>query len=125
MALPPAVRTFIVTGIALFMVSLDNLIVTNALPSIRANLGTGLEGLEWTVNGYTLTFAVCLLTGAALGDRYGRRRMLLVGLAIFTASSAAAALAPSIGVLIAARAVQGLGAALVMPLTLTVLAGAV
>src|SRR5204863_4495503 len=93
--------TFIVTGIALFMVSLDSLVVTNALPSIRADLGTGLEGLEWTVNGYTLTFAVCLLTGAALGDRYGRRKVLLAGLAVFTASSAVAALAPSIGVLVA------------------------
>jgi EmrB/QacA subfamily drug resistance transporter len=117
--------TFIITGIALFMVSLDSLVVTNALPSIRADLGTGLEGLEWTVNGYTLTFAVCLLTGAALGDRFGRRRMLLAGLAVFTASSAVAAVAPNIEVLIAARAVQGLGAALVTPLTLTVLAGAV
>ena len=116
--------TFMVTGIALFMVSLDSLVVTNALPSIRTDLGTGLEGLEWTVNAYTLTFAVSLLIGAALGDRYGRRRVLLAGLTVFTASSAVAALAPSIGVLVAARAVQGLGAAMVTPLTLTLLAGA-
>src|SRR5437763_1962972 len=125
MALPPAVRTFIVTGIALFMVSLDNLIVTNALPQIRADLGTGLEGLEWTVNAYTLSFAVLLLTGAALADRYGRRRLFLGGLAVFTGASAAAALAPGIGALIAARAVQGIGAAVLMPLTLTLLAAAV
>jgi EmrB/QacA subfamily drug resistance transporter len=116
--------TFIVTGIAVFMVSLDSLVVTNALPSIRTDLGTGLEGLEWTVNAYTLTFAVSLLTGAALGDRYGRRRMMLLGLTVFTASSAVAAVAPSIEVLVAARAVQGLGAAMVTPLTLTLLASA-
>src|SRR5689334_7202219 len=116
MAIPSAVRTFIVTGIALFMVSLDNLIVTNALPSIRADLGTGLEGLEWTVNGYTLTFAVLLLTGAAVADWYGRRRLFIGGLAVFTLASAAAAVAPGIGALIAARAVQGAGAAVVAPL---------
>ncbi|MBO2451347.1 DHA2 family efflux MFS transporter permease subunit [Actinomadura barringtoniae] len=119
-----ALKTFIVTGIALFMVSLDNLIVTNALPSIRKDLGTGLEALEWTVNAYTLTFAVLLLTGAAVADRFGRRRLFLIGLTLFTASSAAAALAPGIGALIAARAVQGAGAAIVTPLTLTMLAAA-
>ena len=117
--------TFLVTGVAVFMVAMDNLIVTNALPVIRVELDTGLEGLEWTVNAYTLAFAVLLLTGAALGDRFGRRRMLGIGLIIFTAASAAAALAPNIGTLIAARAVQGMGGALVMPLTLTVLANAV
>ncbi|KAB2350666.1 DHA2 family efflux MFS transporter permease subunit [Actinomadura rudentiformis] len=120
-----AARTFIVTGIALFMVSLDNLIVTNALPSIRTDLGTGLEALEWTVNAYTLTFAVLLLTGAAVADRFGRRRLFAIGLTVFTASSAAAALAPGIGTLIAARAVQGAGAAIITPLTLTMLAAAV
>ncbi|MCM3884233.1 DHA2 family efflux MFS transporter permease subunit [Frankia sp. R82] len=107
------------------MVSLDNLVVTTALPQIRADLGAGLEGLEWTVNAYTLPFAVLLLTGAALGDRLGRRRVFLGGLAVFTAGSAAAALAPNIEALIAARAVQGVGAAFVLPLTLTLLAGAV
>jgi EmrB/QacA subfamily drug resistance transporter len=117
--------TFLVTGVAVFMVSMDNLIVTNALPVIRTELNTGLEGLEWTVNAYTLTFAVFLLTGAALGDRFGRRRLLATGLGIFTLASAAAALAPDIGTLIAARAVQGVGGAMVMPLTLTILAGAV
>jgi EmrB/QacA subfamily drug resistance transporter len=117
--------TYLVTGVAVFMVSMDNLVVTNALPVIRVQLGTGLEGLEWTVNAYTLTFAVFLLTGAALGDRYGRRRLLAVGLTIFTAASAMAAAAPDIGTLIAARAVQGLGGAIVMPLTLTLLASVV
>jgi EmrB/QacA subfamily drug resistance transporter len=117
--------TFLVSGIAVFMVSMDNLIVTNALPVIRRSLDTGLEGLEWTVNAYTLTFAVFLLTGAALGDRFGRRRLFAIGLVIFTLASAAAAMAPSIGVLIAARAVQGLGGAIVMPLTLTLLASVV
>src|SRR5881396_1196907 len=96
--------TFAITSIALFMVTLDNLVVTTALPVIRKDLHASIEQLEWTVNAYTLTFAVLLLTGAALGDRFGRRRMLAVGLFIFTASSAAAALAPSAGALIAARA---------------------
>ena len=101
--------TFVVTSVAVFMVSLDNLVVTTALPVIKHDLGASLQGLEWTVNAYTLTFAVLLLTGAALGDRFGRKRMFLAGLAVFTLGSAAAALAPSIGWLIAARALQGVG----------------
>jgi EmrB/QacA subfamily drug resistance transporter len=117
--------TFAITSTALFMVTLDNLVVTTALPVIRKDLNSGLSGLEWTVNAYTLTFAVFLLTGAALGDRFGRRRMFSVGLLIFTLASAAAALAPSIGALDAARAVQGFGGAMVMPLTLTILSAAV
>src|SRR5215468_1201757 len=117
--------TYIVSGVAVFMVSMDNLVVTNALPVIRVDLGTGLEGLEWTVNAYTLSFAVFLLTGAALGDRFGRRRLFAIGLSIFTVASAAAAIAPNIGVLVAARAVQGLGGAIAMPLTLTLLASVV
>jgi EmrB/QacA subfamily drug resistance transporter len=117
--------TFAVTSLALVMVTLDNLVVTTALPVIRKDLNASLEGLEWTVNAYTLTFAVLLLTGAALGDRFGRRRMFAVGLGIFTVASAAAALAPSMGVLVAARAVQGAGGAIVMPLTLTILSAAV
>src|SRR5499426_1978160 len=116
---------FAITSVALFMTTLDNLVVTTALPVIRKDLHASLEGLEWTVNAYTLTFAVLLLTGAALGDRFGRRRMFSIGLAIFTLSSAAAALAPTIGALDAARAVQGFGAAIVMPLTLTILSAAV
>jgi EmrB/QacA subfamily drug resistance transporter len=117
--------TFAITSLALFMVTLDNLVVTTAIPVIRRDLHAGLSGLEWTVNAYTLTFAVLLLTGAALGDRFGRRRLFAVGIAIFTAGSAAAALAPSIGFLDAARAVQGLGGAIVMPLTLTILSAGV
>src|SRR4051794_5872632 len=85
--------TFAIVSIALFMVVLDNLVVTTALPSIRADLGATIQSLEWTVNAYTLSYAVLLLTGAALGDRFGRRRMFLVGLAMFTVASAAAALA--------------------------------
>src|SRR5215211_356761 len=117
--------TFAITSVALFMTTLDNLVVTTALPVIRKDLDASLSGLEWTVNAYTLTFAVLLLTGAALGDRFGRRLMFSIGLGIFTAASAAAALAPSIGALDAARAVQGLGGAIVMPLTLTILSAAV
>ena len=116
--------TFAITAVALFMVVLDNLVVSTALPVIRTDLDASIEQLEWTVNAYTLTFAVFLLTGAALGDRFGRRRLFILGLAIFTAASAAAALAPSMDALIAARAVQGIGGAIVTPLSLTILAGA-
>jgi EmrB/QacA subfamily drug resistance transporter len=117
--------TFAITSVALFMTTLDNLVVTTALPVIRHDLHAGLSGLEWTVNAYTLTFAVLLITGAALGDRFGRRRMFVIGLGLFTLASAAAALAPSIDVLIAARAAQGVGGAIVTPLTLTILSAAV
>jgi EmrB/QacA subfamily drug resistance transporter len=92
---------------------------------IRVDLGASIEGLEWTVNAYTLTFAVLLLTGAALGDRLGRRVLLVAGLGIFVAGSAAAALAPSIDALVVARAFQGIGGAIVAPLTLTILSAAV
>src|SRR6478752_2657297 len=108
-----SIWTFVITSVALFMASLDNLVVTTALPSIREHLHASLEGLQWTVNAYTLTFAVLLLTGATLGERYGRRRMFTFGLALFTAGSAGAALA------------QGIGAAIVIPLTLTLLSAAV
>ncbi len=117
--------TFAITSAALFMVTLDNLVVTTAIPVIRRDLHAGLSGLEWTVNAYTLVFAVFLLTGAALGDRFGRRLMFSIGIGIFTAASAAAALAPSILALDVARAVQGLGAAIVLPLTLTILSAGV
>src|ERR1700750_2359330 len=113
---------FVLTSLAGFMVTLDNLVVTTALPGIRHDLSAGLDGLEWTVNAYTLTFAVLLLTGAALGDRYGRRRLMVIGIMVFTAGSAASALAPGIGALIAARSVQGVGAAIVTPLTVTLIA---
>ena len=122
--MPRTAWTFVITSLALFMVVLDNLVVSTALPVIRVDLGATLEGLEWTVNAYTLTFAVFLLTGAALGDRFGRRRVFVAGLTIFTLASAAAALAPNIDTLIAARAVQGIGGAIVTPLTLTILSGA-
>src|SRR3954466_1160013 len=117
--------TFAITSVGVFMVTLDNLVVTTALPVIREDLHASIENLEWTVNAYTLTFAVLLLTGAALGDRFGRRRMFTIGLGIFTLASAAAALAPTIGALDAARAVQGLGGAIVLPLTLTILSAGV
>jgi EmrB/QacA subfamily drug resistance transporter len=117
--------TFAITSIALFMVSLDNLVVTTAIPSIRVDLGASLEQLEWTVNAYTLTFAVLLLTGAALGDRFGRRLLFSIGVVVFTLGSVVAAVAPSAEVLNAGRAVQGLGGAIVMPLTLTLLSAAV
>src|SRR5215470_17112512 len=120
-----SIWAFVITSVALFMASLDNLVVTTALPSIRDHLHASLEGLQWTVNAYTLTFAVLLLTGASLGERYGRRRMFVAGLALFTAGSAAAALAPGVGWLIGARAVQGVGAAILIPLTLTLLSAAV
>jgi EmrB/QacA subfamily drug resistance transporter len=119
-----ATWTFVITSIAAFMAMLDNLVVTMALPVIREDLGASLESLEWTVNAYTLTFAVFLLTGAALGDRFGRRRMFTAGLGIFTLASAAAALAPTVEALVAARAIQGAGGALLMPLSLTLLAAA-
>ncbi|MEV7582092.1 MFS transporter [Streptomyces erythrochromogenes] len=121
----PAVWALVLTGVASFMAALDNLVVTTALPAIREDLGGGLEDLEWTVNAYTLTFAVLLMFGAALGDRFGRRRLFIAGLAVFTGASAAAALSPGIEELIAARAVQGVGAAVMMPLTLTLLTAAV
>src|SRR3954464_14839527 len=117
--------TFAITSIALFMVTLDNLVVSTALPVIRKDLNASISQLEWTVNAYTLTFAVLLLTGAALGDRFGRRRMFVLGLLIFTAASAAAALAPTANALDIARAVQGVGGAMVAPLSLTILSAAV
>ncbi len=117
--------TFIITSLALVMVTLDNLVVTTALPVLRDKLDASLESLEWTVNAYTLSFAVLLLTGAALGDRFGRRLLFVIGLGIFTAASAAAALAPNVEALNIARAVQGLGGAIVAPLTLTLLSAAV
>jgi len=114
----------VIVSVALFMVTLDNLVVTNALVSIREDLGASIEQLEWTVNAYTLSFAVFLLTAAALGDRLGRRTVFAFGLALFTVASVAAALAPTTETLIAARAVQGLGGAVIAPLSLTLLSDA-
>src|SRR4051812_44454938 len=124
-ARPRAGWTFAIVSVALFMVTLDNLVVSTALPTIKRDLGASLESLEWTVNAYTLSFAVLLLTGAALGDRFGRRRMFGLGIGLFTLSSAFAALAPTTGALVGARALQGVGAAIVLPLTLTLLSEAV
>jgi EmrB/QacA subfamily drug resistance transporter len=106
---------------ASFMVVLDLLVVATALSTIRRDLGASIDQLEWTVNAYTLTFAVLLMTASALGDRFGRRRLFAAGLGLFALASAACALAPGVGWLIAARAVQGAGAAMVMPLGLALL----
>jgi EmrB/QacA subfamily drug resistance transporter len=113
-----------IVSVALFMVVLDNLVVSVALPTIHRDLGASIQSLEWTVNAYVLAYAVLLLTGAALGDRFGRKRMFLLGLAVFTGASALAAFARSTDLLITARAIQGAGAAVVTPLTLTLLAEA-
>src|SRR3954462_3473771 len=111
-------------AVASFMVALDTLVVSTALNTIRLDLGASVEQLEWTVNAYNLSFAVLLITAAGLGDRYGRRNLYAVGLGLFTASSAVCALAPDVGTLIAARAVQGAGSALIMPLGLALLSAA-
>lgn len=116
--------TLVVASFGVLMTFLDALVVTTALPALRTALHGSIGDLEWTVNAYNLAFACLLLTGAALGDRFGRRRILCIGLAIFSAASATAALSPDIRVLIAARAVQGVGGALVMPLTLTLISTA-
>src|SRR5262249_32845601 len=123
-ASPRQVWTLVLASLGLFMVALDNMVVTLALPALRASLHASLADLEWALNAYLLSFACCLLTGAALGDRFGRRRIFCTGLAVFTAASAWAALSPTVGALIAARAVQGAGAAMVMPLTLTLISDA-
>jgi EmrB/QacA subfamily drug resistance transporter len=116
--------TFALTSLAWFVFALDRLVVTTALPAMRADLGADLAGTEWVVSAYTLTFAALLLTGAALGDRFGRRRMFAVGIALFAVGSGAAALAPTIAVLVAARVVQGAGGAVFAPLAMTLLSAA-
>ncbi|NUS45082.1 MAG: DHA2 family efflux MFS transporter permease subunit [Mycobacteriaceae bacterium] len=121
----PIAAVLAAVGIPMFMVTLDNLVVTNALPVIRTELNASLADLQWFVNAYTLSFASLLLTAAALGDRLGRRRLFVAGIALFTAASAACALATEPWMLTAARAVQGFGAAAVMPLSLTLLSAAV
>jgi EmrB/QacA subfamily drug resistance transporter len=110
--------------VAYFMVTLDALVVVTALPSIHKSLGGGLSALQWTVSAYTIAFGAGILTASAVGDRLGRRRVYVVGLALFSAASAACALATSAGLLVAFRAVQGLGAAIVLPLGLTILTSA-
>lgn len=116
--------TVALTAIGSLMAALDTLVVASALGTIRVDLGASLEQLEWTVNAYNLSFAVLLITGAALGDRFGRRRLYSVGLSIFAVASAGCALAPDVGLLITSRALQGAGAALLMPLGLALLSAA-
>ena len=116
--------TVVLTGIGSLMAALDTLVVAAALSTIRLDLGASVEQLEWTVNAYNLSFAVLLVTGAALGDRLGRRRLYAAGLTLFAIASALCALAPDVGWLIAARALQGAGAALLMPLGLALLTAA-
>jgi EmrB/QacA subfamily drug resistance transporter len=111
-------------SLASFMAALDTLVVTTALTTIRLDLGASIDQLEWTVNAYNLSFAVLLMTAAALGDRYGRRRMFAAGVGLFALASAACALAPTVGWLIVARAVQGIGAALVMTLAMALVSSA-
>src|SRR5262244_3607427 len=112
------------TSVASLMVALDALVITTPLGTIRLDLGASIEALQWTMNAYNLSFAVLLLTGAALGDRFGRRRMFIAGLALFVLASVACALAADVGSLIAARAVQGAGAAMIMPLAMALLSAA-
>ena len=116
--------TLAVASAASFMVALDTLVVSTALTRIKLDLHASLSQLEWTINAYTLSFAGFLMAGAAIGDRFGRRRVFALGLAVFTAASAGCALAPGIGWLIAARTVQGLGGAFVMPLAMSLLSEA-
>lgn len=114
----------VLAGVASMMAALDTVVVSTALSTIRVQLHASVGQLEWTVNAYNLSFAVLLMTAAALGDRFGRRRMFVVGLGVFSAASAASALSPDVGVLIAARAVQGAGAAFILPLALALLTAA-
>jgi EmrB/QacA subfamily drug resistance transporter len=121
----PVGVALVAASLPMFMATLDNLVVTSALPVLQAELGASLTDLQWVVNAYTLAFATLMIAAATLGDRLGRRRTFLGGIAVFTLASIGAALADTPGLLIAARAVQGVGAAAIMPLSLTLLAGAV
>jgi len=124
---PAAIRlgwTLALTATALFMITLDALVVMTALPHIGADLHVGLSSLQWTVNAYNIALAAGIISGAALGDRLGRRRTFVGGLVAFTAASALCALAPTAGLLVAARVLQGVGGAIVLPLSLTILAEA-
>jgi EmrB/QacA subfamily drug resistance transporter len=121
----PLWLVLVATALPMFMATLDNLVMTNALPVLHAEFGASVEELQWFMNAYTLAFASTILMAVALGDRFGRRTLFLIGIVVFTLSSALAALSPDPGQLIAARAAQGFGAAAIMPLSLTLLAGAV
>ena len=121
----PVWLAIIAASLPMFMATLDNLVMTNALPSIRLDLNASVEELQWFVNAFTLSFATFILMAAALGDRFGRRNVFVIGIVIFTAASVFSALSTEPWMLIASRAVQGLGAAAVMPLSLTLLVGSV
>src|SRR6266851_1653127 len=114
----------VLTSVAFFMGALDSLVVITALPAVHKEIGGSLSSLEWTLNAYTVAVAAGIITAAAIGDRLGRRRVYILGLYLFSAASAACALAPSVDALIAARAVQGVGAAIMTPLSLTILTSA-
>lgn len=121
----PVWLAIVAASLPMFMATLDNLVITNALPAMAADLGASIEELQWFVNAFTLSFAAFILGAAALGDRIGRRTVFLIALAVFTAASALVALSTEPWMVIASRAVQGLGAAGIMPLSLTLLAGSV
>src|ERR1700712_3158140 len=121
----PVWLAIVAASLPMFMATLDNLVVTSALPVISKDLGASIEELQWVVNAYTLSFATFMLMAVALGDRFGRRSVFLAGIVIFTLASAASALATEPWILILARAIQGFGAAALMPLSLTLLAGSV
>src|SRR5262245_58149633 len=123
-ARPHLGRTLALTSIAFFMVNLDALVVITALPAMQRELAVGMATLQWTINAYVLAFAAGITTAAALGDRLGRRRVFVAGLVLFAAASGACALSPSGSLLVAARAVQGVASAMVMPLSLTILTSA-
>jgi len=128
---PPAIRhvpvwlTILAASLPMFMATLDNLVVTNALPVLQRDLGASIEQLQWFINAYSLSFASLILMAVALGDRFGRRRVFVMGIAVFSVASALCALSTSPDTLIAARVLQGLGAAALMPLSLAILAGSV
>src|SRR3954464_1487457 len=121
----PVWLAIVAASLPMFMATLDNLVVTSALPVISKDLGASIEELQWVVNAYTLSFAAFMLMAVAIGDRFGRRTVFLAGITVFTLASAASALATEPWMLILARAVQGFGAAALMPLSLTLLAGSV
>ena len=121
----PFALVLVATGVPMFMATLDNLVMTNALPVIHQDLGASIEELQWFINAYTLAFASFILMAVALGDRFGRRTVFMTGIAIFTLASIAAALSTDPTQLIVARAIQGFGGAAIMPLSLVLLAGSV
>src|SRR5260370_28208754 len=116
--------TLALASVGAFMAALDVVVVATALPTLRAHLGASLSDLEWTINAYNLVFACLMLTGAALGDRFGRRRMFVTGLLVFVVGSVLAALSARARLLIAARVLQGAGGAVLVPLTLTLISDA-